>query len=385
MFGTGFAGAKKGSRNNNVADMSDHEQTFSVARPTIYLARMIVFLVLAGLIAAVLFPRIREAFMANPGLNGLILFALLLGVLYTFRMVIRLFREVNWVNHFRITDPGQQVQWQPRLLAPMAALLREHHPGRPISPQAMRSLLDSLGSRLDESRDISRYLIGLLVFLGLLGTFWGLLQTIASVGEVIRNLDVRAAQGATIFEELKAGLQAPLAGMGTAFSSSLFGLAGSLLLGFLDLQAAQAQNRFYTDVEDWLSSITDIAAGEGADATGSVRSDLAHLHQGMAQLQQALAQLLSHSRQQPLADAPHAASAQQPQEPRSTGEALERLATAITHMVQQMRSEERLMRDWARGHSQDQQQMLHLLRQIAELLQQQQRGGDEQSDSQTVK
>ena len=151
--------------------MSDQEQIKAVSRPTIYLVRMIVFIVLAGLIAAVLFPRIREAFMANPGLNGLILFTLLLGIGYTLRMVIRLFREVNWINHFRITQPGLELQWQPRLLAPMAALLREHRADRAISPQAMRSLLDSLGSRLDESRDMSRYLIGLLVFLGLLGTF----------------------------------------------------------------------------------------------------------------------------------------------------------------------------------------------------------------------
>ena len=364
-----------------MADMTDSEKTFSVARPTIYLVRMIVFIVLAGLIAAVLFPRMRDAFMANPGLNGLILFALLLGILYTFRMVVRLFREVNWLNHFRITDPGQQLQWQPRLLAPMAALLREHHPGRPISPQAMRSLLDSLGSRLDESRDISRYLIGLLVFLGLLGTFWGLLQTIASVGEVIRNLDVRAAQSATIFEELKAGLQAPLAGMGTAFSSSLFGLAGSLLLGFLDLQAAQAQNRFYTDVEDWLSSITDIAAGESGDAAGTVRNDLAHLHQGMAQLQQALAQLLSRASRPgaPLAHDADTGAAGAPL-PADAMRSQEQLATAIARMVEQMRSEERLLRDWARGHSQDQQQVLQLLRQIAELLRQQRHDVDGRLD-----
>ncbi len=356
----------------DVNDMTDAQQPITVSRPTVYLVRMLVFLVLTGLIAAVLFPRIREAFMANPGLNGLIFFTLLLGVLYTFRMVIRLYREVGWVNHFRITQPGLELKWHPRLLAPMAALLGEHHPGRAISPQAMRSLLDSLGARLDESRDISRYLIGLLVFLGLLGTFWGLLQTIASVGEVIRNLDVRAAESATVFEELKSGLEAPLAGMGTAFSSSLFGLAGSLVLGFLDLQATQAQNRFYMDVEDWLSSITDIAAGEVAASTGGVRSDLAHLHQGMAQLQQAVAQLANLMARQHAAapgaakgKAPMAASSETPADKQATAKSLEQISTVIGQLVKQMQQEERLMRDWAQQNAQQQQQVLQLLREIA--------------------
>ena len=355
--------------------MAEAEQSVTVSRPTIYLVRMLVFVLLAGLLAAVLFPRIKSAFLANPGLNGLILFVLLLGILYTFRMVIRLFREVNWVNHFRITQPGLELKWQPRLLAPMAALLREYHPGRPITPQAMRSLLDSLGARLDEARDISRYLIGLLVFLGLLGTFWGLLQTIASVSEVIRDLDVRAAESATIFEELKSGLQAPLAGMGTAFSSSLFGLAGSLLLGFLDLQAAQAQNRFYMDVEDWLSSITDIAVGEAAGASGDVRSDLAHLHQGMAQLQQALAQLtgLMARQAQVTVTSPARSSelqAESPAERQATAYSLEQLSVAIGRLVEQMRREERLMQEWAQHHAREQQQVLQLLRQVAFRLEQ---------------
>ncbi len=346
--------------------MSEQEQSVAVARPILYLARMIVFVLLAAIIAAILFTRLEQAFMANPGLNGLILFMLLLGVLYTFRMVIRLFREVNWINHFRITQPGLELQWKPRLLAPMAAMLREHQPGRPISPQAMRSLLDSLGARLDESRDISRYLIGLLVFLGLLGTFWGLLQTIASVGEVIRNLDVRAAESATIFEELKSGLEAPLSGMGTAFASSLFGLAGSLILGFLDLQAAQAQNRFYTDVEDWLSSITSIAAGDaGAVSAGGVRSDLAHLHQGMAQLQQAVAQLMA--RMGNVLQA-HKEGQRLQADPGATARSLEQLAASIANLVEQMRREERLMQQWSQQQTREQAQMQQLLREIAHRL-----------------
>ena len=137
---------------------------------------------------------------------------------------------------------------------------------------SMRSLLDSLASRLDEARDISRYLVGLLIFLGLLGTFWGLLETVTSVGDAIQALDVTSTESGTVFEELKSGLERPLAGMGLSFSSSLFGLAGSLILGFLDLQASQAQNRFYNDLEDWLSTITDIEAGEGSAACGAALS-----------------------------------------------------------------------------------------------------------------
>ncbi len=336
--------------------MTDASPARAIARPHVYLLRMIVFIVLALIVGAVLFPQIRSAFMANPGLNGLILFVLLLGVIYTLRMVLRLFREVNWVNHFRITQPGMELPYRPRLLAPMAALLREHA-GVAISPATMRSLLDSLASRLDESRDISRYLIGLLVFLGLLGTFWGLLQTIGSVGEVIRNLDVRSGESATIFEELKAGLEAPLSGMGTAFSSSLFGLAGSLILGFLDLQAAQAQNRFYIDVEDWLSTITDIAAGEGPQAAGGMRTDLAHLHQGMAQLQQAVAHLARHL--------PPQRPDTQARDPGSIAEPIEHLAEAISGLVRQVQKEQRIMREWAAQHTREQQQ---LRRNVQELM-----------------
>ena len=144
----------------------------------------------------------------------------------------------------------------------MASLLRDRQGETVLSPLSMRSLLNSLASRLDESRDLSRYLIGLLIFLGLLGTFWGLLDTVSSVGAAIQALDVASTEQGTVFEELKSGLQAPLRGMGTSFSSSLFGLAASLVLGFLDLQASQSQNRFYNDLENWLSTITDIEAGE---------------------------------------------------------------------------------------------------------------------------
>src|SRR5580700_4174092 len=220
-----------------------------LSSPRIFLVRMLVFLVLCALVAIVLYKQIILAFFANPGLNALIGMVLLIGTILSFRQVIRLYPEVAWVNNFRIADPGIVGERQrPTLLAPMAAILGGERTGRmTITQQTMRHLLDSIATRLDEARDISRYMTGLLVFLGLLGTFWGLIETVGSVGKVIDGLKVGGDAGA-LFDTLKEGLAAPLGGMGISFSSSLFGLAGSLILGFLDLQSSQAQNRFYTDL-----------------------------------------------------------------------------------------------------------------------------------------
>src|ERR1700761_6059506 len=235
-----------------------------LATPRIFLVRMLVFLVACGLGAVVLYKQLTQAFFANPGLNALIGFVALIGILLSFRQVIRLYPEISWVNNFRIADPGLALDRHPTLLAPMAAILGGERSGRmTISQTTMRHLLDSIATRLDEARDISRYMTGLLVFLGLLGTFWGLIETVGSVGKVIDGLKVGGDSGA-LFDTLKEGLAAPLGGMGISFSSSLFGLAGSLILGFLDLQSSQAQNRFYTDLEDWLASTVRNYSGEGA-------------------------------------------------------------------------------------------------------------------------
>jgi len=227
--------------------------------PDRFIVRMAI--VILGLIAlsAFLYEPLRDAFAANIFLNGLILGVLLLGILYNFRQVILLYPEVNWIERFRLNIETSPTTREPRLLAPMVTMLSSQKTKISLSTHSMRSLLDGMASRLDESRELSRYTVGLLIFLGLLGTFWGLLETVNSIGSVIGSLSVTGGDFSTVFEKLKDGLIKPLDGMGTAFSSSLFGLAGSLILGFLDLQAGQAQNRFYNDLEEWLSSLTRLS------------------------------------------------------------------------------------------------------------------------------
>lgn len=235
-----------------------------MTRPQVYLTRMVLFLCVVAVATTwmfVGFDTIPRAFMANRWLNGLIIGVIFLGIGYIFRQIISLSPEVDWIETFRRNEPSLAVQKPPRLLASMATMLGERQGRLSLSAMSMRALLDSIASRLDESRDIARYLIALLIFLGLLGTFWGLLDTIFSVAAVVQGLSVGDGDITAIFDDLKKGLQAPLSGMGTAFSSSLFGLAGSLVLGFLDLQASQAQNRFYNDLEEWLSSLTRLGSG----------------------------------------------------------------------------------------------------------------------------
>jgi hypothetical protein len=306
------------------------QETITLEKPTVHLVHMLVFTLVVVILAAVLFPNIRNAFMANPGLNALIIVTLVLGMLYAFRMVWRLGPEVNWVNEFRMGQPNEQPS--PVLLGPMATLLGDANRRTVLSPQTMRSLLDSLASRLDESRDLLRYLVGLLIFLGLLGTFWGLLETVSSVGDAIRNLDVTATQSTSVFEELKTGLQRPLAGMGLSFASSLFGLAGSLILGFMDLKASQAQNRFYHNFEDWLSTITDVGAGESAAAAipAFMRFDMQNLQRSVERLSQQV------DGSGPINGAGPAAA----------NETIEQLADAVASLVTQMREEQKMVRTW---------------------------------------
>ena len=231
--------------------------------PNRFIQRMIVFIVLNLILGFFLISSLTDAFLTNPIINGLIFSVLGFGIIIIFRQVYTLRPEIQWIEGYKRNKAkgltGNLDNKKLILLAPMASLLEEHKGRFTISSLAMRSLLDSLNLRLDETREISRYLIGLLVFLGLLGTFWGLLNTIGSVGEVINSLGTEDEDSSLMFLKLKEGLKQPLDGMGTAFSSSLFGLSGSLILGFLDIQASQSQNQFYNDVEEWLSTMSLIA------------------------------------------------------------------------------------------------------------------------------
>jgi len=315
-----------------------------LSSPRIFLVRMLVFLVLCALVLVVLYKQILVAFMANPGLNALIGAVLAIGIILSFRQVVRLYPEVAWVNNFRIADPGLAMDRRPKLLAPMAAILGRERSGRmSISQQTMRHLLDSIATRLDEARDISRYMTGLLVFLGLLGTFWGLIETVGSVGHIIDGLKVGGDSG-SLFDSLKEGLAAPLAGMGISFSSSLFGLAGSLILGFLDLQSSQAQNRFYTDLEDWLATtVREYGRGDVTVAAGG----------GVAsgELQAAVERLRS--------------ALEEGSASRGTTAAMASLAEAIQALVSHMRTEQQMIREWADGQGEQNREIRRLLERIA--------------------
>lgn len=311
-----------------------------LSSPRVFLLSMLVFLAIAGFVAAILYRQISAAFFANPGLNGLILGVLLAGILLAVVQVIRLFREVRWVNSFRA---GAETV-EPVLLAPMKALLSRSS-GMALSTTSMRTMLDSIANRLDEARDITRYLTGLLVFLGLLGTFWGLLRTIGSISDTINALDPGSGDAASVLEALKAGLSAPLAGMGTAFSSSLFGLSGSLVVGFLDLQAGRAQTRFYTELENWLSSVTDLSSDHGGVAPRSGSSEeVRQLSERLRNIQED-----GGSNQRVAA-------------------AMANLADGISGLVRNMRNEQQLMRDWVEAQSEEQKAMRHTLDRLADAL-----------------
>lgn len=333
QFGLGGAGASP--------DYDPHK----LSSPQVFLLSMIIFLAIVAFIAVILSRQISSAFVTNPGLNGLILGVLHVGILLAFAQIFRLFREVRWVNSFR----HGTADVEPILLAPMKALLERSTAG--FSTSSMRTMLDSIANRLDESRDISRYLIGLLVFLGLLGTFWGLLGTIGAIGDTIQSLDPGSGDTGSVLEALKQGLSAPLEGMGTAFSSSLFGLSGSLVLGFLDLQAGRAQNRFYTELENWLSTEADMSSDLTvvAPAAKGAPDDLKMLSDRLVHLQEA-----GGSNQR-------------------VATAMANLADGISALVKNMRSEQQLMRNWVENQSDEQKAMRETLDNLAAALRQRER------------
>lgn len=266
-------------------------QRYQFSQPLHVTTWMAVFLAMVTLLAAFLAPRLSEAFMANAAFNGVIVGVLVLGVAVNLRQVWRLQREVTWIEVFLRSDPGRGVTGTPVLLAPMAQMLARRERGKlHLTPTSMRSILDSVQIRLEEQRDFSRYLIGLLIFLGLLGTFWGLLVTIGSVGDIIANLAV-GQDPLAMFEALKTRLKEPLGGMATSFSTSLFGLAGSLVVGFLDLQSGHAQNRFYNELEEWLSEMTRLPGGFMPDMDGGTPTAPAYLQALLEQTAEGLEQM----------------------------------------------------------------------------------------------
>lgn len=308
-----------------------------LSSPRVYLFSMLIFVSLVAFLVLILYRQILENFSTNPGLNGLILGVLLVGMILAFLQVVRLMPEVSWVNSFRRGQADERRR-KPVLLAPMEAMLGGKSDVA-LSTGSTQSILDSIGNRLDERREISRYLISLLVFLGLLGTFWGLLGTIGSIGDTIGSLNPQSGDTNDILDSLKSGLRAPLDGMGTAFSSSLFGLAGSLVLGFLDLQSGQAQNRFYLELENWLSSVTDLssdfqpAAGVGGqDVTQAMERIASQVKEGGGGAR--------------------------------TTAAMASLAEGIQALVKHMRSEQQLIRDWVETQSNSQNDIRKLLLQL---------------------
>jgi hypothetical protein len=311
-----------------------------LSSPHVFLIRMLLFIIAVGVIAFFLGRQIMVAFMANPWLNGLIIAVEAIGIVLSLRQVLRLYPEIAWVNNFRLRQNGTPVKRAPVLLAPMAAILSSRANtmnGRmTLSAQLMRGILDSIATRLDEARDISRYITGLLVFLGLLGTFWGLIATVSSVGSVIQGLKA-TGDASSMFDSLRSGLAAPLSGMGISFSSSLFGLAGSLVLGFLDLQSSQAQNRFYTELEDWLSTTVDDAATAAPAAVGNVSGEV---NTALDRLRLAVDQ----------AGSGKAAAA-----------AMAELAESIQLLVRHMRVEQDTIRQWVDGQAEQQGEIRRLL------------------------
>jgi hypothetical protein len=296
--------------------MVEHDE-HRLSSPQIFVVRMSVFLILVGFVVLILYRQIFIAFMANPGLNCLIIGVLLIGIFMAVRQVVRLFREIAYVNGLR--DPHHPARHAPVLLAPMVRLIGSDAAGYSVSAVTLRVMLDGIATRLDESRELARYLTGLLVFLGLLGTFWGLLETVGSIGGVLKSMQA-GADATVMFDDLKNGLAAPIAGMSISFTSSLFGLSGSLILGFLDLQAGQAQNRFFTELEDRLSSRVIDAPLE---ASGLAEDVPASLHS---------------------------------------------LAKGVHHLALNMRQEQDLIRSWVQEQAQQQQDVKKVLDRLAQAL-----------------
>ena len=316
-----------------------------MTKPTQVLVWMAGFLVAVGALCGLLAPKLIANFQANPFFNAVILVVLLFGIAWNLRQVLQLSREVEWIETFKRSDPGRPLP-PPNLLAPMARMLSGRERSKfSLSTTILRSLLDSIYLRLEESRDLSRYLVGLAIFLGLLGTFWGLLVTIRSVADIIGSLGV-GTDPAAMFNQLKEHLKEPLSGMSTSFSTSLFGLASSLVLGFLDLQAGHAQNRFYNELEEWLSGQTRLSSGalhgDGeANVPAYVQALLEQTADGLERMQRALIE--------------------SERERRNSSEQLGELNTQLARLTDLLGRESREMR----GMSETQEELKNVLKTLA--------------------
>ncbi|MBS4010924.1 MAG: biopolymer transporter ExbB [Roseovarius sp.] len=278
-------------------DQPDREVEPQFSYPYRQIFLMLVVLGLTALGAFLALPRVLPVFEANLWLNGFIFFVFVLGVIATFWQVLQLIGSARWIDGFAAQLPGHEMTQPPSMLAPLATLLRSRGKRMQIASTSARSILDSVAQRIDEAREITRYIVSLLIFLGLLGTFYGLATTVPAVVDTIRSLAPQEGEeGIAVFNRLMSGLEAQLGGMGVAFSSSLLGLAGSLVVGLLELFAGHGQNRFYRELEEWMSTITRVgfasSDGEGADGGGGA---VTHLLDHMAEQMDALQSMLSQS------------------------------------------------------------------------------------------
>jgi len=281
----------------------DPEAYLKFTQPVRQLVLMVLVLIAVSVGAWVAYPSVAPVFLANPFLNGFIAIVFLIGVAACFWQVFQIFSSVSWIEGFARERPGFRFTRAPRLLASLAALLRSRGKTMQIGASSSRSILDSVATRIDEARDITRYIVNLLIFLGLLGTFFGLATTVPAVVETIRSLaPTESETGMEVFERLMSGLENQLEGMGVAFSSSLLGLAGSLVVGLLELFASHGQNRFYRELEEWLSSITRLgfsSEGEGEGGTadyGAVAQLAEHMAERMDALQEFLLEMRGEDR-----------------------------------------------------------------------------------------
>ena len=338
------------------SDLATAPMHRTMTNPGRFLLNMTIFLIIIGLVTATIWSTIQVAVLNNIFLSGLIISVFLFGILYCFLQVLRLYPEIRWINNFRIADPGLSQGVQPKLLSPMANMLRDRTGALSLNATSMRSLMDSIGSRLDEARDTGRYLVGLLVFLGLLGTFWGLLNTISSVGATIGALNADSANSNIMFQELKDGLAAPLKGMGTAFSASLLGLSGSLILGFLELQASHANTRFYNELEEWLSGITELSPAGGGGGSDAVNRQLTAV---LYDMQTVVAELSNRLGQPGASFASGAGGA-------VAEDTVKTLASGVDQLVRQMRVEQKVVREWVDEQSAQQSEVTSVLKDLAQ-------------------